>query len=181
MTAATVRSRRTQTDDLPRRYWSNVHHCPAVYLKPGECHVSGQEEMIITMLGSCIAVCMHDSAAAIGGMNHFMLPATSAATATGHGRYGDYAMAQLVQSICSQGGRRQHLQVKIFGGGSAIASDIGRLNIAFAHACLDGLGLAITAEDVGGPFGRKLLYFPASGRALVKRQPIAERSRERHG
>ena len=41
----------------------------------GECHVSGSAEIVIsTLLGSCIAACMHDPLARVGGMNHFLLP-----------------------------------------------------------------------------------------------------------
>src|ERR1700690_1355369 len=75
---------------------------------PGEFYVTNSpHERIVTTLGSCISVCIRDPEAAVGGMNHFMLPGkpkhgsevfspTSAAN-----RYGIFAMESLVNAVLS--------------------------------------------------------------------------------
>ena len=41
---------------------------------PGEYYVDTEDLLVMTTLGSCIAACLWDRQARIGGMNHFMLP-----------------------------------------------------------------------------------------------------------
>lgn len=137
------------------------------------------DEAVTTTLGSCISACIRDKVSGIGGMNHFMLPSggpdaawssgnTIASAAT---RYGIYAMEQLINQILRNGGKRQNLEVKIFGGGRIIPnmSDVGLRNIAFAREFLSDEGLKVVAEDVGDIFPRMVAYFPTSGRVKVKR------------
>jgi chemotaxis protein CheD len=79
-------------------------------------------------------------------------------------------MERLINVILAGGGKRQNLEIKLFGGGRVlqIDSDIGGKNIDFVKRYLDTEGLAIAAEDVGGNLPRKIQYFPNTGRARVK-------------
>jgi chemotaxis protein CheD len=47
---------------------------PVVTIHPGELYATDADEIIQTLLGSCVAVCLVDNRHAIAGMNHFMLP-----------------------------------------------------------------------------------------------------------
>jgi chemotaxis protein CheD len=81
-------------------------------------------------------------------------------------------MEQLINKVLSKGsGRKQNLEIKVFGGGRVIAakSDIGGLNIATVRDYFAGAGLAIAVEDVGGPVARRLRYHPRTGKAMVQR------------
>ena len=69
----------------------------AVKVLPGEYFVSDENMVIMTVLGSCIAACLWDSRARMGGMNHFMLPDGDLADASG--RYGSYAMELLINKL----------------------------------------------------------------------------------
>jgi len=73
--------------------------------------------------------------------------------------------------ILKNGGKRQNLEAKIFGGGRIIANmtDVGMRNIAFARDYLETEGLKISSEDVGDTFPRLVVYFPATGKVKVKR------------
>ncbi len=142
---------------------------------PGEYYATTQDEIITTVLGSCVSACIYDPAAGVGGMNHFMLPA-SRDGADVHGpslaaRYGNYAMEALINAILRARGRRETLVVKVFGGGRIISSltNVGRLNIAFMREYIRTEGLRLEAEDVGGPWPRKVEFFPATGRVRVKK------------
>lgn len=150
----------------------------AAKILPGEFYVSEHGEMIVTVLGSCISACIRDKIHGIGGMNHFMLPVQSlssnnwgADASSVETRYGNWAMEYLINEILKRGGSKRNMEVKIFGGGKVLdnVSDVGARNIAFVKDFLEMEGLTIKAEDVGGIFPRKVLYFPDTGAVKVRK------------
>lgn len=161
------------------RYWDSVHQVWAAKILPGEFYVSVHGEMIVTVLGSCISCCIRDRIRGIGGMNHFMLPEQGEHSSSqwGHNpltqasRYGNWAMEFLINEILKRGGRREHLEVKLFGGGQMLASmaDIGERNARFVHQYLAREGLTVAAADLGDSVARKVLYFPDTGAVKVRR------------
>jgi chemotaxis protein CheD len=149
----------------------------AVKLLPGDYFATRDGLMLVTVLGSCVAACLHDPEAGAGGMNHFMLPDTELGVATVSARYGSYAMEVLINDLMKLGARRACLQAKIFGGCSVLSAatsiNVAERNIAFVRAYLAAEQIPVLAEDLGGDSPRVVNYFPQSGRALVKRlQPI---------
>ena len=141
-------------------------------------------EQITFSLGSCIGVCAWDPGVAVGGMNHFMLPAPQVSGDRWQGtladpgaRYGTVAMERLVNALLGLGARRKRLELKVFGGGRVLArmGDVGALNIAFVRAYARTEGLRVVAEDVGGEQARRLEFSPRLGRVRVKRlRPTAQ-------
>ncbi len=162
-----------------KRGWNAAHECYAARIMPGEYYVTKNDESVYTTLGSCISACIRDRVLGIGGMNHFMLPATDlteadawkSASISASTRYGNYAMEHLINEILRNGGKRQNLEVKVFGGGRILANmtDVGLRNIAFVRDYLKVEGLRVTSEDVGDIFPRMVVYFPATGKVRVKR------------
>ncbi len=161
------------------RGWNKTYNAFSARLMPGEYYVTTHNEAIYTTLGSCISACIRDCMTGVGGMNHFMLPtsgatkkesrrASSLSVAT---RYGNFAMEHLINEILKNGGKRENLEVKLFGGGRVMAgmTDVGMNNIEFAHDYLQTEGLRVISEDVGDVFPRMVAYYPASGKAHVKR------------
>jgi len=129
--------------------------------------------MMVTTLGSCVAACVCDPAAAIGGMNHFLLPEvpdSEQGDADAAARYGSVAMERLINEILSRGGKRSRLEVKLFGGARVIESslDVGRKNALFALDYVRKEGLKLVSQDFGGTSARRVHYFPHSGRAMRK-------------
>ncbi|HRE31261.1 MAG TPA: hypothetical protein PLD88_04740, partial [Candidatus Berkiella sp.] len=57
-----------------QRYMDFKRNISMAKVQPGEFYATTNEEAIITVLGSCISVCVRDVNLGIGGMNHFMLP-----------------------------------------------------------------------------------------------------------
>jgi chemotaxis protein CheD len=162
-----------------KRAWNATLEAHVARILPGEYYVTKNDEGISTTLGSCISACIRDRVLGIGGMNHFMLPSNLGAdpaawTASGIGsatRYGNYAMEHLINGIMRNGGRREFLEVKIFGGGRIMENmtDVGLRNITFVRDYLKAERLQVLAEDVGDIFPRMLVYFPQTGRVKVKR------------
>jgi len=160
-----------------RRTWNNTYQAYAARLLPGEYYVTMNDEGVYTTLGSCISACIRDRVTGVGGMNHFMLPAsaetdgwksTSLSAAT---RYGNFAMEHLINVILKNGGQRQNLEVKLFGGGRILQNmtDVGMRNIIFVRDYIQTEGLKVVAEDVGDIYPRMVVYFPATGKVRVKR------------
>ena len=174
------------TDRLPlslpgfehiKRAWNIAYDAYSARLNPGQYYVTRNDECIYTTLGSCISACIRDRVTGIGGMNHFMLPASAgddgwrAAGLSASTRYGNFAMEHLINEILKNGGSRQNLEVKLFGGGRILANmtDVGKRNIDFARDYIQTEGLHVTSEDVGDVFPRMVVYFPATGKARIKR------------
>jgi chemotaxis protein CheD len=147
-----------------------------VIIYPGEFFVSPYD-IIATVLGSCISVCIKDTKTGLGGMNHFMLPGdvrseemfTSASS-----KYGMFAMEQLIEEMIRKGGSKKHFQAKVFGGGHVLNfrktdGNVPESNIDFVRAFLKMEQVEIVKEDVGGYSGRKILFFPDTGKVLLKR------------
>jgi chemotaxis protein CheD len=158
--------------------WSTKWQCNSVRIKPGEYYVTASDEMLTTVLGSCIATCIRDPNTGIGGMNHFMLPISNGEQTGSWNslRYGNYAMEMLINDILKGGGSRNSLEVKIFGGGKVLAklSNIGSLNITFVREYLDMEELYLESEDLGDIYARKVIYFPANGKVLMKKSLITQ-------
>lgn len=164
--------------DMPclTRFWDGTHQRERVMIGPGQFFVAGGELVIGTILGSCISACIWDEVAAVGGMNHFLLPGISqdAEDEARELRYGVDAMERLVNRILRRGGVRRRLAVKVCGGGDVIGgtSGVGGQNISFIREYLVTEGLRLVGEDIGGRFARRVLFFPDSGRVRVKRLRI---------
>lgn len=160
------------------RYWDPVNGLHAAKILPGEFYVTTHEEMVVTVLGSCISACVRDPIFGIGGMNHFMLPGDSSQASQAWGddtvvstRFGIHAMECLINDILKHGGSRKNLEVKITGGGKILAqmTDIGARNIRFVQEFIQAEGLRLLAEDVGDIYPRKVYYFPVTGKLRVKK------------
>lgn len=142
----------------------------AVKVLPGEYYVSGDDLVVMTVLGSCIAACIWDPRVRVGGMNHFMLPEGGSDSG---GRYGSYAMELLINELMKQGARRETMQAKVFGGGAVMSSfttmNVGERNTKFVLDYLQTERIAVVSKDVLDVHPRKVCFFPATGKAMVKR------------
>lgn len=161
------------------RYWDKTHECFAAKILPGEYYVTANSEAIVTVLGSCVSACIRDKVFGIGGMNHFMLPLNRSAShaevaaMSNAGRYGNFAMEKMINDILKNGGTRENLEVKIFGGGRVLQNmqslDIGNGNINFVREYIETENITLVGEDVGDVFPRKVIYFPLTGKVKVKK------------
>jgi chemotaxis protein CheD len=184
---ARLKARARRTGEASFFYLDHHFQFPAVKVLPGEHFVSSENLIIMTVLGSCIAACLWDPRANVGGMNHFMLP--DGDSAEGSGRYGSYAMELLINEMMKAGARRESMQAKIFGGGQVMhsftAMNVGERNTAFVTAYLQTERIPIVSRDVLDIYPRKVCFFPATGKALVKRlahsHPEALVEQERRG
>ena len=176
---------------------------PRVVIDPGENYVTKKNEIISTLLGSCVAACLYDPVNRIIGMNHFLLAQQHNAQntpllATEEGRYGIHAMELLINKMLKLGAQRLHLKAKAFGGGDILklgnelrgGKSVGGNNCEFIQTFLRTERIPLLASDLGGNIGRNIFFLatdfsvyvkaiePAYQQALVKeeRQYLKTRS-----
>jgi len=135
----------------------------------GEYSVSADPSVVFTtILGSCVAACIRDPVVAVGGINHFLLPGDEEAGRSAEAEhYGVHLMELLVNGLMKQGARRDRLEAKLFGGAKMMErlSDIGKLNASFAERFLKHEGIRLVGGSLGGEQGRRIQFWPVSGRA----------------
>ncbi len=176
--------RRTDTEkvqvgdiyDGVKRYYDQNMELLVVKLMTGDCYFTAESrEMLVTILGSCISVCLRDPLVNIGGMNHILLPGenmTKDSSDLGYPtRFGTFAMEELINGMLKLGAKKNRFEAKIFGGANVIATagNIGLKNIKFVKEFLASENIPIRSEDVGGEFARRLHYFPDSGKAMIRK------------
>ncbi|MGN6229538.1 MAG: chemoreceptor glutamine deamidase CheD [Trinickia sp.] len=157
-------------------YFDNHFGRRGVKLLPNEFYTTREDMVLVTVLGSCVAACIHDRTAGIGGMNHFMLPDDGeqpAQAASDSMRYGAYAMEVLINELIKMGGRRERFEAKVFGGAAVLAGmttiNIGDRNAEFVRRYLGLEKIRIVAEDLQGVHPRKVAFMPDTGQAMVKK------------
>lgn len=149
-----------------------------VSIVQGEFHVASEPGIVIsTLLGSCIAACLRDPLARVGGMNHFLLGEPGDDAPLGPGdmqRYGLHAMELLINAMMKRGAHRSRLRGHLYGGANIVAGlgGIGTSNAAFARNFLETEGIAIDRSETGGVQARKVEFMPFEGR--VRATSVAE-------
>jgi len=167
----TLKAQPRQPGEASFFYADHHFQYDAVKVLPGEYYVTGDDLMVMTVLGSCIAACLWDTRARAGGMNHFMLPEGD--SMEGGGRYGSYAMELLINQMLKMGARRESMQAKVFGGAQVMAGftsmNVGERNTKFVLEYLATERIPVVSQDVLDIHPRKVCFFPLTGKALVKR------------
>jgi chemotaxis protein CheD len=145
-------------------------HTHRIIIDPGEYYVSNTQEVISTLLGSCVAACLYDPINNVIGMNHFLLAYkhhsfNHSLIESDEGRYGIHAMELLINDMMAKGANRSHLKAKCFGGGDVLHlhGDLGRrsvggANIDFIREFLKGENIPVTGSSLGGNNGRNVHF-----------------------
>jgi chemotaxis protein CheD len=173
-----------KTHDGREAYYDAQHDAYVVKILPGDHYVSNApDEVLSTVLGSCVSACIYDPKTKRGGMNHFMLPKSESGTWGGHSagmRFGNFAMEVLINEILTLGRKRTDLEVKIFGGGQIMGDimGVGDKNIAFIKDYVLSENLRVTQKSLGERCARRLFYFPATGVVIEKKVPVEGENQE---
>jgi chemotaxis protein CheD len=155
-----------------RRFFDSTADAWVVKVFPGEYYVTNKsDEVLVTVLGSCVSACIRDPLMGIGGMNHFMLPASQSGRWGADAeptRFGNFAMEKLINELIKAGGVRSRMEIKVFGGGNVTESTqmIGTQNADFVLRYLQDEGLSSVAKDLGGDHPRRIHYYPKTGRVI---------------
>jgi chemotaxis protein CheD len=144
---------------------------PTERVLPGDFAVSKvakHQGLLMTVLGSCVSVCLRDVVNCVAGMNHFMLPEAGPSSAATialeeyepslNARYGAQAMELLINKMLSLGATKYNLQAYVFGGAKVLTgtAEIGIENVKFALDYLTRERIQLLNSDVGGNLPRKV-------------------------
>lgn len=150
-----------------------------IVLHPGEYFCSNEDVVMSTILGSCISVVLYDESKRQGGLNHFLLPRIGRVSDAGtieekSARYGVHAMEVLINNIMKMGSEKSSLKAKVFGGASMFGPmnkehGVGYINTQFALQFLTKEGIPIIASNTGENTGRKIFFFPKTGKVLMRK------------
>ncbi len=161
--------------DARRRYLDQGIGATVIQVLQGDCYVSAApDEVLTTVLGSCVSACVRDPVARCGGMNHFLLPAGRERPvediAAASLRYGSFAMEQLINTVMASGGHRERLEIKVFGGANVMRgmTAIGHRNADFVEEFLRSEGFEVAAQHLRGIWPRKIQFFPHSGQVRMR-------------
>lgn len=138
----------------------------------GQVYVgTGAPEILTTVLGSCIACCLYDPIARVGGMNHFLLAEPTPGSGTvADQNYGIFLMELLINQMMTRGGVKSRMKAHIYGGGNMHAgmTRIGDANARFAQNFLADEGIPVMRQDVGGDTARRVDFDPVLGRTRCR-------------
>lgn len=161
-----------------------------IVIEPGEYYVSNRDEILSTLLGSCVAACLYDPVNRVFGMNHFLLAYHQPLEGTkllhsDAARYGMYAMELLINALLKRGANKANLRAKAFGGGNVLSlnrpgtqgGNIGEANSAFIRLFLQNEKIPLVASSLGGNIGRTIYFMPDDYSVYVK--PIAAMKTEK--
>ena len=143
-----------------------------VFVHPGKLAVSATPCRITTILGSCVAVSLHDLTTGIGGINHYLLP--RAPRGERSPRFGDHAVPQLLEAVERLGARRSNLVAKVVGGACVLdvfrdqASHLGNQNVTAAFELLHELKLPVMMAETGGRKARHVTFHSITGDLVVR-------------
>lgn len=150
-----------------RRFYDPKFESMAVTILPGDYFISKDpEEMLVTILGSCVAACIRDVKLGVGGMNHFLLASPTSDVSSPSNRYGSFAMEELINALLKMGAKKENFEAKVFGGARVINSSIqiGDNNSSFVRDYLLKEKIPIVSEDLGGDRPRRIHFWPSTGR-----------------
>jgi chemotaxis protein CheD len=146
-----------------------------INLMPGQWHF-GQAATLKTLLGSCVAITLWHPLKRYGGMCHYLLPSrASRGQSALDGRYGDEAVALLLQGIARTGSKPSEYIAHLYGGadtmpdGMNMKFNVGERNIERGWALIDESGFQLQGVDVGDNVPRTVVIDLATGRVDVKR------------
>jgi chemotaxis protein CheD len=148
----------------------------------GEFVVSSNIDDALTTiaLGSCVAVCLWEPAAKVGGILHFMLPdarLNSERARLQPAAFADTGIPLLFRAAYELGAQKKRCVVRLVGGaelaatrpeGSESIFDVGRRNVLAARGVLWRNGILVNGELVGGTAARTILMAVADGRVVIK-------------
>ena len=139
------------------------------FLRPGEYYASPRTVMAETLVGSCVTVCLFNTKAGFGAMNHFLRDRPKDRSDPEIGTYGTTATRHIVNVMLRIDDNPHHYRASIFGGAAVLKTPnadgkIGRANVAAALEVLNAAGIRVIRSEVGGTRGRRVKFNTQTGR-----------------
>ena len=153
-----------------------------IFLQPGEFHLTTESEIVTTILGSCVSVVMFDTERRISMMSHNLMPSCENSISckgdcSNVHKYAECSVKQMLQIFDSAKIPRNNIVVKLFGGSELInggqhndgITSVGSRNICAAKKIIEEEELSLAAQDIGGRFGRRIVFITETGEVFLRR------------
>ena len=143
---------------------------PSIKVQQGDVKASDDPTVVFSALvGSCIATCLYDPVARVGGMNHFLLAECPNENVDSM-LLGINQMELLVNQILKLGGRKKNLKAKLFGGNSMGIGygNLGQKNADLAVSFLTDENIPIISASIAGNSAQRVELHPTTGRVRAR-------------
>lgn len=139
---------------------------------PGQFIITSVPATIVTVLGSCVSVCLFEKDLRLAGMNHYLLPGNEEDKA-GNPNRGLTSTRMLIRSMLNRKSMIENLEAKIFGGCNSLYKDndmfkIGERNVVVAKEILNEHGIPVVAQHIGGSQGRRIELNSDTGKVRLQ-------------
>lgn len=133
------------------------------FLHTGDIFISAQPYLIRTILGSCVSVCLWDERKKQGGMNHYIF--NTSWKNERNPKYGEVSIPLMIDMMLQNGSRLSSMKAHIIGGGNNLGMNpkIGEDNVLIADRILEEAGIPVVIRNVGGQYGRKVIFNNQTG------------------
>jgi chemotaxis protein CheD len=143
------------------------------FLFAGQFIITTVPAEIITILGSCVSVCLWDKKMHSAGISHFLLPGTDSAEDTGNADRGNSSTRMLIRSMLNRQSQREDLEAKVFGGCNSLYMKgnryfVGKKNAEMALKILEDERIPVVASHTGGEYGRKIIFNTRTGKVRMR-------------
>jgi chemotaxis protein CheD len=148
-----------------------------IYIGIGEIATSkNPDQVLVTSLGSCVAVIMLAPGICAAGMAHVALPSSSVNVEQSRAKPGYYADTGIPRLLTEMDkfseGKRGRLLVKLVGGANIMdpnsTFDIGKRNVLAIKKILWENRLGVLVEDIGEDISRNVRVSVNTGKVVVK-------------
>jgi chemotaxis protein CheD len=161
-----------------------------LYLGPAELFLDSAPMMVTTVLGSCVAVTFFHRLSGLASICHALQPfcpqrAACSGPCREQNRFVECVVAEMARKFAAAGIRRSAVEVKLFGGAAIIGAltgvssrlmPVGRQNAEAAIGAISANGFSLTVANLGGCYGRKIVFNTVSGQVFLKKIGTEARS-----
>jgi len=151
----------------------------------GEIKLATAPNKLLTAgLGSCIGICVCSSYQQLGALAHIMLPSSlQTKKEINRAKFADTAVELIIEEMIKNKVNISKIHAKIAGGaqmfkfaGESNIMKIGERNILAVEENLQKHGIRVLARDVGGNYGRTIIFDPKTGDLNVRTIGHGERT-----
>lgn len=147
-----------------------------IVVRVSDMAVGGADDILVTVgLGSCVAIMLYEPEARIAGLAHILLPSRALTRHSDNpARFPQTAVPALLEKMTARGANYRKITARLAGGASMFAAlappgtiQMGERNLVATRQALNAHNLPLTAEAVGGDFGRTVRLHGNDGRVEV--------------
>jgi chemotaxis protein CheD len=133
----------------------------------GDFKLGRKGQVLETVLGCCVGICLYDEKRKIGGLLHTMLPTAPRGKNVDPVRYFNTGLIEILRAMQTEYGINEtDLTARLYGGAKLILQsnqNIGQENVDQARRFLKQRNIKIISQKVGGNRGYMIQFYISTG------------------